>query len=89
MPLIFKFLAGSNCAPPRIGFEAEQVGLLNADTGGLKAGHGVIVRLDCDDDLRLLDTNSFMQPSMSDLKKYDFFKNTFDKSPHTDTPISN
>jgi hypothetical protein len=33
---------------------AKQVGLLNADTGGLTAGHGVIVRLDCADNLRLL-----------------------------------
>jgi hypothetical protein len=33
---------------------AKQAGLINADTGGLTAGHGVIVRLDCADNLRLL-----------------------------------
>jgi hypothetical protein len=32
---------------PRVKQLAKQVGLLNADTGGLTAGHGVIVRLDC------------------------------------------
>jgi hypothetical protein len=33
---------------------ARQVGLLNADTGGLTAGYGVIVRRDCTNNLRLL-----------------------------------
>jgi hypothetical protein len=33
---------------------SRQVGLLNADTGGLTAGYGVIVRLDCAKNLRLL-----------------------------------
>ena len=39
---------------PRVKQLARQVGLLNADTGGLTAGYGVIVRLDCAKDLRLL-----------------------------------
>ena len=33
---------------------AKQVGLLSADTAGLTAGYGVIVRVDCADNLRLL-----------------------------------
>ena len=33
---------------------AIQIGLLNADTAGLTAGYGVIVRVDCADNLRLL-----------------------------------
>jgi hypothetical protein len=33
---------------------ARRVGLLNADTGGLTAGYGVIVRRDCAKNLRLL-----------------------------------
>ena len=33
---------------------AKQVGLLIADTGGLTAGYGVIVRLDCTRNLELL-----------------------------------
>jgi hypothetical protein len=33
---------------------AKQVGLLNADTGGLTAVYGVIVRRDCANNLRLL-----------------------------------
>jgi hypothetical protein len=41
-------------AHPRVKQLAQQVGLLNADTGGLTAGYGVIVRLDCAKDLRLL-----------------------------------
>ena len=41
-------------AHPRVKQLAQQVGLLNADTGGLTAGYGVIVRLDCADNLRLL-----------------------------------
>jgi hypothetical protein len=39
---------------PRVKHLANQVGLLNADTGGLTAGYGVIVRLDCARNLRLL-----------------------------------
>jgi hypothetical protein len=39
---------------PRVKQLAKQVRLLSADTGGLTAGHGVIVRLDCADNLRLL-----------------------------------
>jgi hypothetical protein len=34
-------------AHPRVKQLARQVGLLNADTGGLTAGYGVIARLDC------------------------------------------
>ena len=41
-------------AHPRVKQLARQVGLLNTDTGGLTAGYGVIVRLDCADNLRLL-----------------------------------
>jgi hypothetical protein len=41
-------------AHPRVKQLARQVGLLNADTGGLTAGYGVIVRRDCADNLRLL-----------------------------------
>ena len=41
-------------AHPRVKQLARQVGLLNADTGGLTAGYGVIVRLDCAKNLRLL-----------------------------------
>jgi hypothetical protein len=70
---------------PRVKQLARRVGLLNADTGGLTAGYGVIVRLDCARNLRLL-THEFVHvPSMSDSEEKDFFKNTFDKSPHTDT----
>jgi hypothetical protein len=39
---------------PRVKQLARQVGLLNADTGGLTVGYGVIVRLDCAKNLRLL-----------------------------------
>jgi hypothetical protein len=39
---------------PRVKQLAKQVGLLNADTGGLTAGHGILVRLDCTGNLRLL-----------------------------------
>jgi hypothetical protein len=39
---------------PRIKQLARQVGLLNADTGSLTAGYGVIVRRDCANNLRLL-----------------------------------
>ena len=46
-------------AHPRVKHLAKQVGLLNADTGGLTAGHGVIVRLDCADNLRYWHTSSF------------------------------
>jgi hypothetical protein len=38
---------------------AKQVDLLNADTGGLTAGYGVIVRPDCARNLRLL-THEFV-----------------------------
>jgi hypothetical protein len=38
----------------RIKALAKQVGLLNADTVGLTAGYGVIIRLDCRGNLRLL-----------------------------------
>jgi hypothetical protein len=41
-------------AHPRVKLLALQVGLLNADTGGLTAGYGVIVRRDCANNLRLL-----------------------------------
>jgi len=41
-------------AHPRIKQLARQVGLLNADTASLTAGHGIIVRLDCTKNLRLL-----------------------------------
>jgi len=39
---------------PRVKQLAKQVGLLNAGTGGLTAGYGVIVRLDFTKNLRLL-----------------------------------
>ena len=39
---------------PRVKQLAKQVGLLNADTGGLTAVYGVIVRQDCANNLRLL-----------------------------------
>ena len=39
---------------PRVKQLARRTGLLNADTGGLTVGHGVIVRLDCAKNLRLL-----------------------------------
>ena len=41
-------------AHPRVKQLARQVGLLDADTGGLTAGYGVIVRRDCAKKLRLL-----------------------------------
>jgi hypothetical protein len=41
-------------AHPRVKQLARQVGLLNADTGGLAAVYGVIVRLDCAKNLGLL-----------------------------------
>jgi hypothetical protein len=41
-------------AHPRVKQLARQVALLNADTGGLTAGYGVIVRRDCAKNLRLL-----------------------------------
>ena len=41
-------------AHPRVKQLARQVSLLNADTGGLTAGYGVIVRLDCAKNLRRL-----------------------------------
>jgi hypothetical protein len=44
---------------PRVKQLARRVGLLNADTGGLTAGYGVIVRLDCARNLRLL-THEFV-----------------------------
>jgi hypothetical protein len=39
---------------PRVKQLARVVGLLNADTAGLTAGYGVIVRRDCANNLRLL-----------------------------------
>src|SRR6516162_7139374 len=39
---------------PRVKQLARRVGLLNAKTGGLTAGYGVIVRRDCGNNLRLL-----------------------------------
>jgi hypothetical protein len=39
---------------PRVKQLARRVGLLNAETGGLTAVHGVIVRRDCANNLRLL-----------------------------------
>jgi hypothetical protein len=44
---------------PRVKQLARRVGLLNAETGGLTAGYGVIVRRDCENNLRLL-TNEFV-----------------------------
>jgi hypothetical protein len=41
-------------AHPRVKQLAKQAGLLDADTRGLTAGHGIIVRLGCADNLRLL-----------------------------------
>ena len=41
-------------AHPRVIQLARRVGLLNADTAGLTAGYGVIVRLDCTRTFRLL-----------------------------------
>jgi hypothetical protein len=41
-------------AHPRVKQLAKEAGLLTADTGGLTAGYGVIVRLDCAKNLRLL-----------------------------------
>jgi hypothetical protein len=41
-------------AHPCIKQLARRVGLLNAETGGLTAGYGVIVRRDCANNLRLL-----------------------------------
>ena len=51
-------------------------------------GDGVVVRVDCADNQIIYDywhANSFMWPSTSDWEERDFFKNTFNKSPHTDT----
>ena len=39
---------------PRVQRLARQVGLLNADTGGLTAVYGIIVRRDCANNLRVL-----------------------------------
>ena len=39
---------------PRVKQLARRVGLLNADTGGLTAVYGVVVRRDCANNLRLL-----------------------------------
>jgi hypothetical protein len=39
---------------PRVKLLAKEAGLLTADTGGLTAVYGVIVRVDCADNLRLL-----------------------------------
>ena len=44
---------------PRVKQLARRVGLLNADTGGLTAVYGVIVRVNCEDNLRLL-THEFV-----------------------------
>jgi hypothetical protein len=44
----------SAIAPPKLVLIGKQVGLLNADTGGLTAVYGVIVRQDCANNLRLL-----------------------------------
>jgi hypothetical protein len=44
---------------PRVKELARRVDLLSADTGGLTAGHGVIDRLDCTRNLRLL-THEFV-----------------------------
>jgi hypothetical protein len=41
-------------AHPRVKQVAKQAGLLSADTGGLTAVYGVIVRRDCANNLRLL-----------------------------------
>src|SRR5438309_2216229 len=62
---------------PRVKQLTKEAGLLNADTGGLTAGYGVIVRLDCTRNLRLLAHEFvFTWPSMSDWEQRDFFKNT-------------
>ena len=52
-----RILSVSRIPPPahlRVKQLAKQVGLLNADTAGLTAGYGVIVRRDCANNLRLL-----------------------------------
>src|SRR6201997_1324943 len=51
---IFSVLGIPLPAHPRVKQLARQVGLLDADTAGLTAVHGVIVRLDCAKNLRLL-----------------------------------
>jgi hypothetical protein len=61
---------------------AKQLGLVNADTAGLTAGHGVIVRLDCADNLPL-HAHEFVHVAQYEQK--DFLKDTLNKSPHTDT----
>jgi hypothetical protein len=70
---------------PRVKQLARQVGLLNTDTGGLTAGHGIIVRLDCADNLRLLGHEFVHVARYERLGREGFLKNTFNKSPHTDT----
>ena len=67
---------------PRVKQLARRVGLLNPGTASLTAGHGVIVRLDCADNLWLL-AHEFVHVAQYEQK--DFLKNTFNKSPHTDT----
>jgi hypothetical protein len=72
-------------AHPRVKQLARQVGLLNADTGGLTAEYGIIVRLDCTKNLRLLAHEFVHVAQYVRLGREDFFKNTSNKSPHTDT----
>ena len=56
----------------------------SADTGGLTAAYGVIVRLDCADNLPL-HAHEFVHVAQYEQK--DFLRDTFYKSPHTDTPF--
>jgi hypothetical protein len=54
---------------------------------GLTAGHGVIVRLDCTRNLRLLAHEFVHVAQYERWEGKDSCKNTFNKSPHTDTPF--
>jgi hypothetical protein len=58
----------------------------SADTTGLTAGYGVIVRRDGARNLRLLAHEFVHIAQYERLGKVGFFKNTFNKSPHTDIP---
>jgi len=62
----------------------------SADTPGLTAEHGVIVRLDCTRNLRLLAHEFVHVAQYERLGRERSFKSTFNKSPHTDTrmPLS-
>jgi hypothetical protein len=54
---------------PRVKQLAKQVGLLGADTGGLTAAHGVIVRRDCTNNLRLL-AHEFVHVAQYELSRF-------------------